>query len=113
MKIKSIISTFALLLVLSFSSSAHDDKGKKYSKLRNAVIEKVQHIRTEVYDYVAVKVHIHFTVDENGTLIIQEVESRNSKVSKAILKGLHKFKLDQTIDTDQKDFWLTIDYKVM
>ena len=113
MKIKSIISTLSLILVLSLASSAHGDEGKKYSKLRNAVVEKVQQIRTDISGYTAVKVYIHFTVDEDGRLIIQEVQSRNKKVSKAIIKGLNKLKLDEKIETDQNDFWLTIDYKVM
>ncbi len=113
MKIKSIISTLIFLLVLSFSSQAAGDEGKKYSKLRNAVVEKVQKLKTNINEYVAVKVYIHFTVTQDGTLIIKEVKSKNKKISKAILFGLNKMQLEQEIDTDEKDFWLTIDYKVM
>ena len=70
MRIKSIISTLTLLLVLSFSAQAHGDESKKYSKIRSAVIEKVQNIKTGISDYMSAKVHIHFTVNEDGELII-------------------------------------------
>lgn len=112
MRIKTIISTLTLLLVLSFSAQANGDESKKYAKLRNAVIEKVQEVKTGISDYMSAKVHIHFTVNEKGELIIKEVKSKNKMLAKSIKRGLHNIQLED-IDTDKKDFWLTIDYKVM
>lgn len=109
MKIKAFISALTFTLLFSVSLLAND---KKYSKLRTTVVEKVQTIKTDVTNYVATKVHIHFTVNKNGELIVKEVQCRNKKLSQAILKGLDKLPLNNQ-ETFQEDFWLTINYKVM